>query len=88
MIHLKRKIDFTEAGRRNIANLFKDKPHGAVLFVGLACEGLERVASQDAIKYLWALPEEIHSLIGGFATRSSSREGVKQTHSNTVVIGM
>ncbi|CAH0017231.1 unnamed protein product, partial [Clonostachys rhizophaga] len=58
---MKRK-HYSKQVTNQVTNTLKDKAEGTFLWIGLACEELDKVASKDAVNYLQALPKGLHSL--------------------------
>ncbi|KAF7596653.1 hypothetical protein BBP40_000575 [Aspergillus hancockii] len=60
--HLNRKCHYTPKISSEVARLLREKAEGTFLWVGIACDALERTQSRNAIKTLLSLPAGLHSL--------------------------
>jgi proteasome lid subunit RPN8/RPN11 len=60
--YLARKKDYTATVQQKISNILKDKAESTFLWIGLACEQLEKLYAKDAIQALQEMPKGLHSL--------------------------
>ncbi|KAM6484201.1 hypothetical protein HDV62DRAFT_357636 [Trichoderma sp. SZMC 28011] len=60
--YLAKKKDYTASIQEQVGNILKDKAENTFLWIGLACEQLEKLFAKDAIRALQQMPKGLHSL--------------------------
>ncbi|KAL7937630.1 hypothetical protein V8C35DRAFT_320413 [Trichoderma chlorosporum] len=60
--HLAIKKKYTKTVQQNVSDILREKAESTFLWIGLACEQLEKFLAKDAIRVLQEMPKGLHSL--------------------------
>ncbi|RKK66726.1 hypothetical protein BFJ69_g15146 [Fusarium oxysporum] len=77
--NLRKRKHYSNQVTNQVTTALKDKAEGTFLWVGLACEELDVVASKDAANYLQALPKGLHLLYNRLLDTALKPEGERDT---------